>query len=187
MRTYYTLAIFIIIAVISYWFRQDITQLPETDKKSDAHFPDYFMENFSVTSMNEQGQPEYILKARKMLHFADDDRAELEQPFIGITRNDSNITLNAKRAIYIEEENTVHLHDNVVIHRAASATQGELSIYTDYLKINSESHIAETDLPARVKTTEAELNTIGLIFDNMQGTLKLKSQVKGIYEAAHKP
>ena len=185
MRTYITLAIFIIIAIGSFWFLQNLTEEPATDKTADSHFPDYFMENFSITSLNPQGKPEYILKAEKMLHYSDDDKAELDQPFINIKQADNDITLRASRAIFLQQQNTIFLHDKVVIHRAASKTQSELSIFTDYLKIDTESHIAETHLAARVKTPEAELNTIGLKLDNMQGTVTLQSQVKGTYEAAN--
>ncbi|RDH81367.1 MAG: LPS export ABC transporter periplasmic protein LptC [endosymbiont of Galathealinum brachiosum] len=185
MRTYITLAIFILIAIGSFWFLQDLTKEPITEKKPDSQFPDYFMENFSVTNMNAQGQPEYILKAKKMLHFSDDDRAELEQPFINFLQTNTNITLQSSRAVFLEKENIIHLHDKVIIHRAASKNQSELSIYTDYLKIDTQSHIAETNLAAKLKTPEVELNTIGLVLDNKQGTVKLKSQVRGIYEATN--
>jgi len=185
MRTYITLAIFIIIAVGSFWFLQNLTEDPVTDVTSDSHFPDYFMENFSITSLNTSGQPEYILKAIKMLHYSDDDKAELEQPFLNIKQTDNDITLRASRAVFLQQENTIYLHDKVVIHRAASKTQSELSIFTDYLKIDTKSHIAETHLAAQVKTPEAELNTIGLKLDNIQGTVTLQSRVRGTYEATN--
>ncbi len=185
MRTYITLAIFIMIAIGSFWFLQDLTKEPATDKESDSNFPDYFLENFSITNMDLQGQPEYILKAKKMLHYSNDGKAELEQPFINITQPENNITLQASRAIFIQQKNILYLHDKVIIHRGASKTQSELFIYTDYLKIDTQSHIAETHLAAQVKTPEAELNTIGLILDNTKGVVKLKSQVRGVYEATN--
>lgn len=185
MRTFITLTIFIIIAVGSFWFLQNLTEEPVSDITTDSHFPDYFMENFSITSLNTLGQPEYILKATKMLHYSDDDKAELDQPFLNIRQTDNDITLKASRAIFLQQENTIHLHGKVIIHRAATKTQSELSIFTDYLKIDTQSHIAETHLAARLKTPEAELNTIGLKLDNMQGTVTLQAQVRGTYEAAN--
>jgi lipopolysaccharide export system protein LptC len=185
MRTFITLTIFITIAVASFWFLQDITDKQVQDKKTTERFPDYFMDNFSITNMNQQGQPEYQLEAKKMLHYPDDDSAELTQPFIQVTQTDNNITITASRAIFLQQKNIIYLHDNVVIHRAASKNQNELSIYTDYLKINTQSHIAETNLPALIQTAEATLNSVGLIYDNKQGILKLQTQVKGTYETAN--
>ena len=183
MRTYITLAIFIMIAIGSFWLLQEQTQDAIISKQADNHFPDYFMENFSITNMNKQGQSEYILTATKMQHYADDDSAELEQPFLKIKQDGNEITLSANRATFLKQENIIHLHDKVIIHRAPSKNQSELSIYTDYLKIDTKTHIGETNLAAQVKTPEAEINTIGLLLDNKQGIVKLQSQVKGTYEA----
>jgi len=197
MRTYVTLAIFILFAIGSYWLLQSTSEEAISDKKSASRFPDYFMENFSITSLNMQGQPKSVLKANKMLHYADNDSAELEQPSLkvirpktgqgtGLNTDENNIiTLRADRAVFFKHKNTLHLHDNVIIHRAATKTQSELSIYTDYLRIDTATNIAETDLATKVKTPEAEINSTGLIFDSLQGTLKLQSKVKGTYEATN--
>ncbi|VAW56467.1 hypothetical protein MNBD_GAMMA07-587 [hydrothermal vent metagenome] len=185
MRTIITLTVFIVIAIASYYFLRDLTEVPVVEKTSETHFPDYFMENFSITQMNLQGLPEYQIKSIKMLHYADDDRAELEQPFLTLTQAELNITLQASRATYLEKENIIILHENVIFHRAASKTQSEISIFTDYLKLNTQTYIAETHLAAKIKTSQGELNSIGLILNNMQGTLKLKSQVKGTYETTN--
>jgi len=189
MRTYATLAIFILFAIGSYWLLQKTSEPTVSDKKSASRFPDYFMENFSVTRLNIQGQPESILTATKMQHYADDDSAELEQPSLNLNRTgtakNSLVTLRADRAVFFKHKNILYLHDNVVIHRAATKTQGELSIYTDYLKVDIATNIAETDLAAQVKTPEAQIDSTGLIFDSIKGTLKLPSNVKGTYEATH--
>ena len=184
MRHFFNLSLLILFALASYWLLEDMSVKQDKDPLTDKHFPDYFMESFTITSMNEQGRPEYILKAKKMLHFADDDDAELELPSLSLFQDDTEITLNADRAIFVEKEDTIYLYDNIVLRRAPSPTQSELSIYTDFLKIDSKSQIAETDKAARVVTADARLNTIGLVFNNTKGSLILKSQVKGIYETA---
>jgi len=182
MRTYIFLAILIIIAIFSLWLQEDIKKKPPQDTQQSTHFPDYFMEDFSIINLNKQGQPEYTLKASKMLHYADDNTAELETPHIEFTQAESKFSIQAKRATYLQNKNIIHLYEQVIIHRAPSSKHNELSIHTDYLKIDTQSRIAETDQLARVKTAEAELTTHGLIFNNIQGTLKLQSQVKGVYE-----
>lgn len=179
---YTVLAILIIVAIFALWLQEDVKKAPDIDSQTSTRFPDYFMENFSITSMNEAGAPAYTLKAKKMLHYSDEDYSELENPQMIFSDTNSHFTIHASSAKFQQSNNLIHLHDNVIIQRGASKNQSELSIYTDYLKIDTKTRIAETDQPARVKTDKAELNTRGLIFDNMQGILKLKSQVKGIYE-----
>jgi len=194
MRTYTTLIIFIIFAIGSFWLLQDTNKQTTEDQKSASRFPDYFMENFSITNLDIKGQPESVLQAKKMLHYADDDSAELELPFLKVIRENSSVTLRAEHATFFKQENTLYLRDNVIIHRAASheasqeassQAQTELTIYTDYLKINTLTNIAETDKAAKIKTPQAEITSMGLIFDNKKATLKLNSKVKGIYETTH--
>ncbi|VAW71706.1 hypothetical protein MNBD_GAMMA10-1607 [hydrothermal vent metagenome] len=182
MRTFITLAIFIAIAAISYWMLLDIKHELESDEQISAHFPDYFMENFTITSMDAQGLAQYTLRAKKMRHYDDDDSSEFEQPFLSFNRSDATITIKAKRAKHLKDRNIIFLHDNVIVHRAATAGQSELSIHTEYLKINTQSRVAETDLAAKITTDSAEFNTTGLVFDSLQGTLTLTSQVRGFYE-----
>ena len=183
MRTALTLIALLVVAAASFWFLQDITQEPLKSQAADADFPDYFLENFSITNMDSSGQAQYRLAAKKMLHYANDERAELTAPVFKIDQINSQLTLSASRAIYKEQENLLTLLDNVVIYRAASTTQSELFIYTDYLKINTQSQIAETHLAARVTTAQAQFDTIGLKLDNKQATFTLLSQVKGRYDA----
>ncbi len=182
MRTFLTLLLFVIIAALSYWFQQDIEQKLNTDFKADTHFPDYFMENFTITNLDKQGAVQYTMKAKKMRHYGDDDSAEIEQPFLTFNDAKNTFTVQALRAEYKKNENILHLYDRVSIHRSAQANQDALSIQTEYLKINTLSRIAETHLPAQVTSGTSQINAVGLVFDSLQGTLKFKSRIKGIYE-----
>ena len=184
MRTYITLVLVIIIGILSLWFQEDGKQQLKDIAQPGERLPDYFMENFSVTNMDDAGQVNYLLNASKMYHFADDDSAELEHPLIKLIQNNESVSLQATRAVFQKNKNIVHLYDNVIIHRQPAQQKNELFIYTDYLKIDTLSKVAENTHPSRVKTAQAELNTVGILIDNMQGKLVLKSQVKGVYKNA---
>jgi len=184
MRTFIILVIFISIALASYWFQQSISRKIETEAQPEQRFPDYFLEDFSITRMNPQGRPAYTLKASKLLHYADDNSADLERPFIRFNEQSREFTVQAQRAHYLQEKNTIQLYENVEIHRTAKNDQNELSIYTDYLKINTRSRIAETDRPIRITHPMARINAIGLVFNDTEGRLILKSQVKAIYDTS---
>jgi len=182
MRTFITLIIVITIVIITYWFQMGIKQQFETAPEISSHFPDYFMENFTITRMNAQGLPQYTLRAKKMLHYDDDGSAEIEQPFLTFNQVGSTITVQAKRAQYLKDKNVIYLHEDVIVFRTTKPEKNELSIHTDYLKINTQSRMAETDQIAKITTHFAKFNTVGLVFDGLQGSFKLMSQVKGIYE-----
>ncbi len=181
MRNYLLLAILIIVAVFALWLQEDIKQKPRQDELADKRFPDYFMENFMSTRLDQKGQAIYALKAKKMLHYADDDSAELYQARLEFIDNSNLFTLTADNVTFYQKQEQLLLKGNVNILRA-SAAKTELSIKTDYLKVNTASQLAETDQYAEVQSNQLKLSSKGLIYNNKNGSLILLSGVKGIYE-----
>ena len=181
MRTFISLIIVIALALFSFWFQALFKETPIVKVRKDEHFPDYFMENFSVTSLNTQGEPAYILTATRMEHFADDDSAELQQPVLELRSEKNNWRISARRASILADKTIIHLYDDVRVSRMSLDDRGPLQIDTEYLKIHTDDKIAETDRLAHLKTRELELDTRGMIFDSNQGIVKLKSEVKGRY------
>lgn len=182
MRKVVSLVIISLVALVSWWLQDIWKEAPIVQIQKDKHFPDYFMENFTLTNMNEQGSPAYVLKAQKLLHYADDDSSELTQPSIQFFNTKGNWTISAERAQLLSDKQLIHLHNKVRLLREGSAQQSALSIDTDYLRIHTDQEIAETDRPARIQSQGLELHSIGMVFDNRQGILKLTSKVKGTYE-----
>ena len=181
MRTFISLIIVVTLALLSLWFQELFKETPIIKAKKDSHFPDYFMENFSLTSLNQQGEPAYIVNGQRLEHFADDNSAELQQPVIEFRSDQGHWSISANRATIYADETVIHLYENVQLRRMAGDNRNPLSIDTEYLKIHTEDKIAETDQLAHLKTGDLELDTQGMVFDNRQGILKLLSEVKGRY------
>jgi lipopolysaccharide export system protein LptC len=59
-----------------------IEEEPEEQNFSQRHDPDYYIENFVATGLDENGQRRFVLKADRMAHFPDDDTALLDMPHI---------------------------------------------------------------------------------------------------------
>ena len=47
-----------------------------------AHIPDFFMEQFSTITMDEEGRPKRRMTADYIAHFADTETKELENPYL---------------------------------------------------------------------------------------------------------
>ena len=182
MRTTTSLIIVLILALLSWWLQDFWQETPIIKARKDEHFPDYFMENFTITNMNKQGQADYILTAKRLEHFADDNSTEITQPHILFKDIDGDWSISAQLAHIQTDNNIIHLYNNVNIIRAPSNRQQALSITTEYLKVYTDNKIAETDKLAHIKTQQLELDTTGMVFDNNKGILKLLSEVKGTYE-----
>ena len=181
MKTFISLIVVLALALLSLWLQDIFQQTPIVKTTKDEHFPDYFMENFRITNMNNEGQPDYILKAERMLHYADDGSTEVSKLHIEFIEQNGNWTIAADRALLQKDSNIIHLYDQVKVRRSGSDSRDPLSIDTEYLKIHTENKVAETDQLAHLKTQDFELDTQGMVFDNRQGILKLISSVKGRY------
>lgn len=51
-------------------------QVPRDYKN--RHDPDYYIENFTATGLDKNGQRRFVIEARRMAHFPDDDTALLD-------------------------------------------------------------------------------------------------------------
>ena len=49
---------------------------------NNRHDPDYYIENFIATGLDENGQRRFVIKADRMAHFPDDDTALFDQPHV---------------------------------------------------------------------------------------------------------
>jgi lipopolysaccharide export system protein LptC len=70
------------LAAASWWFTRDAAQPPSAADAKTRHDPDYFVERFTATAMNELGSPQYVLTADRMTHYPDDDTAHYVKPVL---------------------------------------------------------------------------------------------------------
>lgn len=184
MKRTISLIIISALALLSWWFQDIWKEAPIIQPVRDTHFPDYFMENFTLTNMDKTGKPSYILRASKMLHYADDNSSELQQPRIQFLSDKGDWTITADYALILQDGQQIQLKNNVQLSRIASEQQTPLTIDTDNLSINTRSEIARTDSLAQVTSKGLSMSSNGLVYDNRKGTLQLLSKVKGVYEAS---
>ncbi len=180
-----SLLLVLLLALLSWWFQEDWQKPLLLTQPQDQHFPDYFMEDFTVIKMNPQGQLSHRIKARYMQHYNDTGEAQMQQPEITFEQDNVRWTISAQRAETHDNSSNIYLYDNVKIQRQNSQHQDDLNITTHYLEFNSQSRIAQTDKPAQIKTPDSELRATGMLIDYTQGILKLNSKVKGRYAPRH--
>jgi len=75
------IAVLALLAGASWWWLRG--QAPTAPAISGLrHEPDYTVENFTATVMNERGQKKYRLSAARLVHYPDDDTSHLTQPYL---------------------------------------------------------------------------------------------------------
>jgi len=165
----------------TYWLNQQVQ--PDPDKPDNKHHdPDAIVENISAIQLNEQGLPRFIMAAKKMQHFPDDDSTTLEVPRVTILSADQPaIHSVAKRGAISGKGDEVFLYENVEVLRNASIQRDELRVHTEYLRIVPDRNLVSTHLAVSISEGRNTLNAIGLEMDNNSRTLKLLSHVRSEY------
>ena len=163
----------------TYWLNQQVLPEPAIPDSSKRHDPDAIIEDFSATKLNEQGVPSFIMAAKKLLHYPDDDSTTLEAPHISIlSTGQPAIYATAKHGAISSKGDVVILHDDVEVLRAASARQTGLTLQTDYLNIIPDQNLANTDRAVVIIDAHNIVHATGMEMDNKTRTLKLLSQVR---------
>jgi len=54
----------------------------ENQSYNTRHDPDYYIENFTATGLDKNGQRKFVIEAERMAHFPDDDTALLDNPHV---------------------------------------------------------------------------------------------------------
>jgi lipopolysaccharide export system protein LptC len=171
----------LVLLAATYWLNQQA--LPwSAQPEIKRHDPDAIMENFSATNLNAQGEPNFILAAKKLLHYPDDDSTAVDEPHITmLSPGQPEIHATAEHGTVSSKGNEVFLRDNVKVLREASALQGQMTLQTQYLHIIPNQDFAGTDRAVTIVDTHSIVHATGMEMNNKTRTLKLLSQVKSEY------
>lgn len=146
---------------------------------------DAFVEDMDLKVLNETGQLEYRVIARRMLHYPGDERFTLEQPDIKLHQSNGDTWhIVSDRGETTEDADIVWLLGDVDIKRRGTAASEPLHIITSDLLVKPEEEVAETDNATTIISEGLEVYGIGARADFKNDTLELRSSVRGRYDKA---
>lgn len=175
--------LFAVVASLSIWI---INRQPESPSAATAQYPDSpdgYMENFTTTIMNAEGQPSYTVTAAYMAHFPVDDHAEFRAPFITLKREpDHYWTIAAEQGRAEQGAEIIHLLGEVLMHRHAAADDAvEVKIVSRDVTVLPDASYAETRQPTHISQGVHQLQSVGLKAYFEENRLQLLAQVRGVY------
>ena len=177
----------LILLAAAYWLNQLVQPLPFSSDTEKRHDPDFIVSKFIATTMNEHGTPRFIIAAKKMLHYPDDDSTHLEGPQLtSLSPDHPAMYATANSGTISGKGDEVFLRDEVKIVRAANAAQSELIFTTSYLHVIPDHDLADTDQAVTVTDAYNTINAVGMRMDNRARTIKLLAQVSSDHEPAKK-
>jgi lipopolysaccharide export system protein LptC len=171
----------LVLAAVSAWYSRSTRQQPSR-AAGQQHVADYRMHNFTATYMSAEGRPKQRLQAMDMVHFADDDTAELSRPRITIYRPGSPPwRVFAARGHVGPGGKLVTLDKGVRAHRNDPA-QGWVEMLTRDMRLRPDDHYAETDSPVTIVQPETVVRAVGMQAYMKTERLILLSEVHGRYD-----
>lgn len=116
-----------------WWLPEQLIQ-PAMEMTGERSDPDYFIEDFVVTAMDERGQPRYELRAARLTHYPNNQQTRLERP--RLRQFDQNTVTTADRGFISGDGKTLLMRGNVRVNRAqAGAGSAAAEIITNELSV----------------------------------------------------
>lgn len=145
--------------------------------------PDFYVERFATTTMDEQGRPKRRLEAQSMAHFPDTDTTELEQPYLVLYEpSEPPWHVRSERGWVSPDNSIMLLLGKVHIWRNTLAGETNLEIETEDLRVLPDEKIGETEQPVIISTPQSRTRSVGMRAYMEQGRLELLSRVRTLVE-----
>ena len=174
-----SLIIFLFLAIIAWW---SITEKHEEEQLQQAKSKSYveiFMNEFEITTMNENGSPNYILNGSYLQRYNDSDETEVQKPVFNLLQKNGQWKISADNAIINDKNETIQLNNNVIMQQ--QNFEPAITIRTQRLLINTKTQIAQTQTQVNITQGQSLLKAKGMIFNNLTSELELLSNVSGYY------
>ena len=183
LTAWFPVVLLVAVAALTVWLDRQVQPPERTHDGKMRHDPDYMVDNFSATRVGPDGVVRYMLSARRMVHYPDDDTTHLDAPkLVNFGKSNETITVTSKTALLSSNGENAYLTDDVRLVRSAYADKSELTMQTSWLHIIPDDDIAKTDKPVKIYDANTLITSVGLEFNNKTRILKLLSNVRGKYE-----
>ncbi|MBK4733848.1 LPS export ABC transporter periplasmic protein LptC [Noviherbaspirillum pedocola] len=143
--------------------------------------PDYYVDNFNYVRMAENGEAQYNISGKRLVHDPVTDTHLIDQPVVNsLSAERAPMSARADRARVDSNSDKVYLYDNVQLNRPASPKADYFHLDTDYLVMLTDEEIMETDRPVHMVIGKSILNGTGMKVNNATGELHLASRVHAV-------
>jgi lipopolysaccharide export system protein LptC len=184
LRAWFIVLPLLLLLGVTYWLNEQVRPLSFSLGKM-RHDPDVIVSNFSATALNEAGTPHYILSAKKMTHFPDDDSTHLDALQLkSLAPNEPPVYTSAKEGEVSSKGDEVFLRGDVTLVRAASGKQSEMTFSTSSLHAVPDHDLIDTTAPVTMTDAYNMIKAVGMKFDNKTRLIKLLAEVRSQHETA---
>lgn len=187
LRSWLPLLPLLLLLGASYWLNLQVQPPEAVSNPNLRHDPDYVIDNFTATTLDEQGKIRFVMSAKKMWHYPDDDTTLLDSPKLSsLAAERPPMHMSALNGEISRKGDEVFLRNDVIIVRPAFANRSEMTFNTDYLHVLPNKDTVDTDRAITLTDAKTRVNAIGMELDNKKHVIQFLSNVRTVYEPAKK-
>jgi len=168
---------------LSGWALREIgIDLIET-RPGSRHMPDFFMEDFTSTDMDDEGRPRRRVSAAYMAHFPDSDTNEFQSPRVTIFRTVGEPWhVVSERGWTSGAGDVMLLLGQVTIWRNGESGERSIEIETRDLRVLPESDYGETEEAVIIRTPTSVTRGTGMRAWLDESRMELLADVRTVIE-----
>lgn len=173
------------IALVSSWYLNRLDAEPPQRFVDTRRVPDYYVENFTATTLDQSGFPSRRLDAAYMAHYPETDTHELTDPYLVLFAELATPWhVRSERGWISPDGEEMRLLGKVHIWRNNELGQRQLDIRTEDLRVLPATEYGETDKRVVITTPASESRGLGMRAWMDKSRLELLSEVRTVYERA---
>ena len=181
---YFTaLLLVVLLAVVSGWIFESIEKSPILTKEKLRHDPDYYLKNFTSTTMDATGNPAYQVKANHLEHYPDDDSTKLQQAKFSFFKEHAKIwTVQANEALVLKNGEKILLTGNVILNQILSSNNKlPMIIKAEQLTVEPERNLAYTKSKIKLLQGKSYIQAIGMRADMNKNKIEFLAKTRSHY------
>lgn len=176
------LLLVLFLAGMTLWLRFAVEGPGPAEPREHRGEPDAVVDNLTLTRLNATGKPNYVLNARRMTHYPDDDSTQLEGLKFAKSGDGPALRITAERGTLTHESDEAHFYGNVLLVREGEPNRDELRVRTEYLHVIPQRDIVRTDRPITISEGRSVISGVGMEFNKQTRKLTVFANVRGSIE-----
>jgi lipopolysaccharide export system protein LptC len=163
-----------LLALATYWLQFVVSNEHPAGLGNDRGDPDAIVEHFHVDKFNDKGRLAMSLDADELMHYPQDDSADLKQPRVRFVSPGRDSTWRSDKARVTERGDHIQLIDNVRGVRIGTDTIPDQVLTTSEANLRSDDEIVDINKPLVLTQDTTRINAAGGQWNNLDGLLRLR-------------
>lgn len=175
------IALLVTLCAMSYWYSVK-AELENVTHLSDLNSPDFIARDITITQFDDDGIAKAKVFAKEVEHYSDGHANAKFPEYASLNPNEVQITAKSDRATMVDGGAVIHFYDNVDIRQAATKDAPASRLLTSQLDAYPDTDTYKSDKPVALTRGEDTSHGVGMDYDNVDRTFKLRSRVQTVIQ-----